>query len=79
MSDKQMPTCPECEKLTAASSESQVIGEFIEWLQETYCDDVEMPRVSIERLLAEFFEIDLDKVEVERRALLDFIQEEAAP
>ena len=77
MSDQQMPTCPECEKLKAVVSQSQPIGAFLEWLEEIH--DVRLPGGSVNELLAEYFEIDLDKVEVERRALLDFIREEAAP
>lgn len=76
--------CPECEKLAAVSKESQPIGVFLEWLQgergivlAEYDDDEEdlVPvHIRIENLLAEFFEIDLNKVEEERRALLESIR-----
>ena len=50
----------------------------MEWLQSerkiTLCeenrDEFYPVRIPIERLLAEYFEIDLDKVEAERRAIL---------
>ncbi len=97
------PPCPECEKLHAVKDKSQVIGEFLEWLQSEkkvqLClahehtdgcfeeDDVDhedpphcgcqegelVPfHTGIEKILAEFFEIDLAKVENEKRALLEF-------
>jgi hypothetical protein len=74
---------PECDKMIAVSKESQAIGNFLEWLgeqgillaeygTERYHRDQLMPKhISIEKLLAEYFEIDLDKVETERRAMLD--------
>ena len=86
------PAMPECEKLKAIQERSQSIGEFLEWLCSTKGvslmvdmdadpDDingtVQVPmRESKEELLAEFFEIDLDKVEDEKRALLDFIRQQ---
>jgi len=75
---------PECERLKAVQEQSQIIGEFLEWLGDekgyficTYGDNAEFPQLpflisdSRERLLAEFFGIDLDKVEKEKRALLE--------
>ena len=78
---------PECEKLASAHEESQVLGEFLEWLKRKYyicnfveeSDEVEEAcfyptHHSIEKLLAEYFNIDLDKVEEERRQILDEIR-----
>ena len=74
---------PECEKMAAVKDESQAIGSFLEWLQHERSITVElcvrhdisdklMPYwINIEQLLAEYFEIDLDKVEKEQRHMLD--------
>jgi hypothetical protein len=96
----------ELEKMEKAKAEgSQVIGEFLEWLQgekgvvlATYhehskaeCGSLRWPECGIyseqpvifhcstERLLAEFFEIDLDQVEREKQALLDEIRNTPPP
>lgn len=67
------------------SQESQKIGEFLEWLQSrgfTVCETYNDPdslrdgeylpmRKSVTDLLALYFEIDMTKVEDERRALLE--------
>jgi hypothetical protein len=65
---------PECEKLSAARPKSQVIGEFLEWLaseKEIHLDQ----SVRLEDLLAEFFGIDQNKLEKERRMMLDNLRE----
>lgn len=84
------PECPECEKLSKVSEESNKIARFLNWLQDKkdydiceysgndwagYFNPVDL---STEQLLAEYFEIDLNKVEDERRALLDWIRSEQA-
>ena len=69
---------PECEKLKEVSDKSQVVGEFLDWLscnKEVCLAKWEGERLSEfyyspENLLAEFFEIDLNKVEEERREIL---------
>jgi hypothetical protein len=75
-----MSKYPECEKMVAVQDKSQAIGEFIEWLQ--HYKEYEICHIcpeegeyapiyfSTEELLAEFFEIDLKKVEKERRKML---------
>lgn len=74
---------PECEKMMAVKDKSQVIGEFLEWLQYERSITVELCvrndihdklfpfNFSTEKLLAEFFNIDLNKVEKEKRQILD--------
>jgi hypothetical protein len=87
MKNKQ-PSCPECEKLAAVSKESNKIGEFLEWLTDDngvtfarWDDNHErwechsFDYLSINQLLAEYYDIDLDKVEDERRVLLEWIRE----
>lgn len=84
----ELPPCPECDKMLAVQNRSQDIGEFLEWLRgerglhlAEYDDDfwegkfLKPVNIRIEDLLAEFFEIDLNKVEAERRALLESLRE----
>ncbi len=69
----------ECEKMAAVKGQSQVIGEFIEWLRlekdleicEWNGGDYFRVSSSTEELLGEFFDIDLEKVEKEKRQMLD--------
>jgi hypothetical protein len=83
------PACPECEKLRAIAPVSQKVGEFIEWLQTdksiVFCkavddsdydsDETYVPfSINIQSVLAEFFGIDMDKVERERSALLESLR-----
>lgn len=80
----QQLKCPECEKLSKISEESQKIKNFIEWLRENgmeICtDDVDgyYPAYNgaTEQLLAKYFEIDLNKVEDERREFLKWMREQ---
>jgi len=78
---------PEHAKLEAVAPQSQAIGEFLEWLMSTYSCELGRPEgrnagfrpvgVSTQQLLAEFFEIDLDKLEAEKRAMLDALRARA--
>ena len=79
---------PECEKLAAVSDKSQAIGAFLEWLRETKeyeiakwdtddrlgIDKLSPVHYSIESLLAEYFEIDMNKVEKERQQILEDVR-----
>lgn len=73
---------PECDKIVSAQPQSRTISNFLEWLDE---QDWEIAQrledrphrgqlapitEGRERMLARFFEIDLDKAENERQALL---------
>lgn len=72
---------PELDKMIAVKSESQAIGGFLDWLQNeknrSICEmDPEQGEYypvykSIEAMLAEYFEIDLNKIEHERTAILE--------
>jgi hypothetical protein len=75
---------PEHDKLSAVKDKSQAIGEFLEWLdyEKNYsvCSltegrngDGEYSPIftSTEKLLAEFFNIDLNKLEQEKRKMLN--------
>lgn len=70
---------PECDKLSKIASQSQICGEFLEWLRERYTlvrlDDEWIPDrcdkiISTKKLLAEFFDIDTEKLEQEKMAIL---------
>lgn len=85
---KAQPACPECEKLSKVSEQSNKIGDFLDWLrqhsivlcvyddgEEAYFDAGMMTDSGINHLLAKYFGIDLDKVEEERKALLQWFRE----
>lgn len=67
---------PECDKLAAVSENSQIIGQFLEWLQEDYtiCTyagwEYRQADIKIDDLMVKYFNIDLKKVEEERRQML---------
>lgn len=70
---------PEHEKLQEVQPQSQAIGEFIEWLGEqgiwlasfNKFDRLNPINDSTEKLLAQFFKIDLQVLEAEKIAILD--------
>lgn len=75
---------PEHVKLAEISDKSQVVGEFVDWMVETkgivlaqyVKDDMDHERlrpnwVPLMNLLAEFFDIDQNKIEQEKRAMLE--------
>lgn len=72
---------PELDKLLAVTEESQTIGEFIEtagytlghWDGEKFVPT----NKTINQILADYFEIDLMKVEMERRVILERLAETA--
>lgn len=77
------PVSPEHDKLGKVKEQSQSCGEFLEWLSGTkklvLCffddesDQYQPAHPGISRLLAEFFSIDQDKLEAEKRAMLDYL------
>ena len=80
-----MSKYPEHEKLKKVSKASQICGEFLSWLlsdeggyvlaKYSSNDKLWQCNVSIIELLAEFFEIDQDKLEEEKRAMLEMLRE----
>ena len=81
------PKTPELEKIASVRDESQKLGEFIDWLRnekgleiatwipDVYSGDRLVPaNVNTEKLLADYFKIDLDKAEEERQAVLSHIR-----
>lgn len=81
------PDTPELEKMKAHQPESQIIGSFLDWLtneknREICTWDTTRHREefrpvgkTIEQTLAEYFDVDLKKVEEERRAVLEYARE----
>jgi len=78
-----MKKYPEHEKLENISQQSQFLGEFIEWCNEhgmflaRHIENFDSPipvSKSINTLLGEFFEIDLIKLEQEKRKMLEDIR-----
>jgi len=72
---------PEHEKLHNVVELSQAIGEFLDLGRWTLCELREwddhsptMEPVNIQDALAEYFEIDQEKIEREKRAMLDAIR-----
>ena len=76
---------PEHEKLKAVQNDSQTIGEFLEWLcgpkqvelavwreGEERDDDEQLRPINVnkEKILADYFDIDLVKLESEKRKML---------
>lgn len=84
MKTAEYPPTPELDKMKGVKERSQSIGAFLDWLQSEreivlaeyeYRGETLYPiNLSIEKLLAEYFEIDLEKVEQERRAILAHIR-----
>ena len=81
---KNMPECPECDKIIAHQDESRTLSDFVDWLNANgyaICELVETGgypnkqwvsiKKSFEHLFAEYYVIDLNKCEQERRALLE--------
>ena len=71
--------------MSRVTQKSQAIGEFLEWLdsngvvlarwnQGSRMDNDELTPIgtTTEKLLAEFFNIDLNKVEKEKQAILEY-------
>jgi len=79
---------PECDKLSRVANKSQIIGEFLEWLTHERSMPIELCvqgdsftdfvpcYITLTTLLAEYFGIDQNKVEQERRAILDMIRKQ---
>lgn len=83
---------PEHEKLLAIQSQSQTIGEFIEWWTNeegmvpcknvgTSTGETELMVLHrrISDVLAKYFSIDLQKIEDEKRLMLADLRAEVAP
>lgn len=71
---------PEHEKLSAVREQSQAIGEFLDTSGYTLCEwhdegaEFYPVHASIERVLAAYFDINLDEIETEKRQMLDALR-----
>ena len=87
MNDQAPPTSadlyPECTKALAIRDKSQELGNFIENSGYILCTEEQkgitgfsfvQTRKSTEQILADHFELDLVKMELERQAMLEAIQ-----
>ncbi len=83
-----MTNYPEHEKMSTIVDKSQAIGDFLEWLNDTkkyrICERQHKGwaehypiRESVEHLLAEYFKIDLNKLEQEKREMLEEIRKKS--
>lgn len=76
----------ELDKLVKIALESNIIGAFLEWLMQdqgvmfmVYRDRSDTPRLwgkTIEKMLAEYYGIDMNKVSKERQGLLDTLRKQ---
>jgi len=77
---------PELDKMLAVKKDSMVVSEFLDFLRRKYefCEWVNDPdygerllpaHVNCEKILAEFFNIDLEKVENEKLLMLKEMRE----
>lgn len=75
---------PEHEKLKKVADESQTCGEFLDWLKHEKgfvlhewnerLQEYVVAWTPINTMLAEFFEIDQDRLEAEKRTMLEEIR-----
>lgn len=76
-----LPEMYEHERLSQISNKSQVIGEFIDWLASKGIYPQKSGRGSrgfhfdVQKELAEFFKIDLEKLEREKLVILEHLRE----
>lgn len=78
-----MSNYPEHDKLTAVAEQTQAIGEFVEWLESKgiflarYVEGSNYPRSvhGFRDLLAEWAGIDQDKLEAEKRQMLNALRD----
>ena len=80
-----MSNTPTLDRMLEIQEQSQICGEFLEWLQIKYAMfDKKQKRdsgvfvgngdyINIEKLLSEFFKIDLEEAEREREKILNNI------
>lgn len=84
-----MSSTPTLDRMLEIQEQSQLCGEFLEWLQSQYSmfdkgQSRENPFINVmgagdyintENLLAKFFDIDLEEAERERQVLLSSLKE----
>ena len=74
----EKPETPELDKMAAVRGQSQIIGNFLEWFYlEGYDATIWMEKT--EELLSKYFKIDQNKVEQERRLILQALRDAQNP
>lgn len=73
---KQMKT-PELDKLAKVYEQSQAAGAFLDWMLSRGYVQHTRTRFRMEEVLADYFCIDLGKVENERRQILESLRVES--
>lgn len=76
------PDTPELDRLLAVAEDSHKIGDFLDWLEqerEVYLSVIEHGELTPcyttkEALLAAYYKINLSKVELEQRAVLEHVR-----
>jgi len=81
-----MKEYPEHDKQSKIIDQSQIIGCFIEWLMhetdivfgkwDEHDDELNPCHISIQQILADYFDIDLNKLEAEKQSMLEKIRME---
>jgi hypothetical protein len=88
---REPPPTPELDRRRTYLDEARALTPFLEFLRDKYAFDydrrarnehlpaglIQLPG-DFEQILADYFEIDLERVEAEREALLEWLQPEAA-
>lgn len=74
-------THSEHEKLRGVADRTQAVGEFLDWVAETHHCELGRPEghraefrpigIGVQQLLAQWTGVDLDRLEQEKRAMLD--------
>jgi len=83
----KQPKTPNLDKMVKVTSESNLIGEFVDWMRNErglkICEwskeyeghyPVYYGYTGINRLIAEYYEIEYDEMDNERRRLLEWIR-----
>ncbi|KKM04767.1 hypothetical protein LCGC14_1761010 [marine sediment metagenome] len=80
----EQPKTPNCDKMLAVKDKSQVLTEFVDWLNhkekgyhicQWFDETLEYASYGgYSKLFAEFFGIDYDEMEREKQAILTFIR-----
>jgi len=65
------PKTPSCDKEASCRGDAGIIGEFLEWLGETH-PNWDVSDIYIVRTMEEYFGIDAEACELERRKLLAY-------
>ena len=84
-----MSDYPEHDKLAGVQDQTQAVGDFLEWVMAKHQCELGRPEgrnagfrgigKTVPQLLADWAGIDLDRLEQEKRAMLDVFRNSAVP